>query len=63
MHKYTRMKNSRNSWKDKARDRADELRESRKRESRKDNKIERLELELERSYQLVGKKKSVRFSG
>lgn len=42
MHKLTRMKNSRNSWKEKARQRADKLREDRKLKKKQSAKIAEL---------------------
>ncbi|VAX36223.1 hypothetical protein MNBD_UNCLBAC01-1421, partial [hydrothermal vent metagenome] len=39
MHKLTRMKKSRNSWKEKARERADQLREDRKLKKKQSAKI------------------------
>lgn len=46
MHKYTRMRYSRDSWKDKAVGRADQLRAARKKEARMAEKLEQLEDEL-----------------
>ena len=46
MHKYTRMRYSRDKWKDKAVDRADQLRTARKKEARMAEKLEHLEVEL-----------------
>ena len=48
MHKYTRMRYSRDNWKGKAVSRADDLRAARKKEARMAEKIERLEMELAR---------------
>lgn len=55
MHKLTRMTYSRNDWKNKARDRADKLRDFRKRDAKKDKKIKEVEAELERTKQLLEK--------
>jgi hypothetical protein len=46
MDKLSRMRLSRNDWKDKARDRAEELREARKTEKRLKGRIEELQEEV-----------------
>ncbi len=46
MHKYTRMRYSRDNWKGKAVGRADQLRAARKKEARMAEKIGHLETEL-----------------
>lgn len=58
MHKLTRMKNSRNSWKEKARQRADKLREDRKLKKKQSAKISELIAENKALKEsLNGKKK------
>ena len=47
MQKLTRMRRSRDEWKDKARERADALREARKSHNRQKEKIESLKGEIE----------------
>ena len=57
MHKLTRMRYSRNEWKDKATNRGKEIREYRKKVARKDRKIEELEEALSQATQeLISKK-------
>ena len=51
MHKLTRMRYSRDDWKDKAKNRADAIREFRKKISKKDEKIIQLEEALTRIQQ------------
>ena len=61
MHKLTRMRYSRDDWRVKARNRADELRQSRKREKRQQQKIVDLTQELERTKLLLEDKKKITF--
>jgi hypothetical protein len=58
MHKLTRMRYSRNDWKDKARERAEEIREFRKKIIRRDQKILDLEEELSKRTENICVKKN-----
>ncbi|MCX4024682.1 hypothetical protein H0A36_09730 [Endozoicomonas sp. SM1973] len=57
MHKLTRMRYSRDEWKEKATKRAEEIREFRKKVSRKELKIAELEAKLIQLEKEVNKKK------
>lgn len=56
MIRYRRMESSRNDWKDKARVRADELREQRKARARDRERIQALKVENERLLEALKKK-------
>ena len=57
MHKLTRMRYSRDDWKDKARERAEEIREFRKKLIKKDQKIIDLEEKVTKLQERVCSKK------
>ncbi len=59
MHPLTRMRHSRNDWKEKAKNRADEIREFRKKITKNEQKIIELEAKLARTYQSAGSKKKI----
>tara|TARA_B110000211_G_C14053579_1_gene542292 strand:- start:1468 stop:1629 length:162 start_codon:yes stop_codon:yes gene_type:complete len=53
------MRHSRNDWKEKAKNRADEIREFRKKITKNEQKIIELEAKLARTYQSAGSKKKI----